>query len=228
MKRMVPPKKTTIPPVSLYWEDLSALVSLFNEYCETVEISDDKAIYDSLNEAKENVGTKIRNFEIVGKIPNVRLSLVGTGSWLTQQFDRREMTQAELDRVDTLFYRVKEFLDQRQRKESYYLGRPLVTLLGLVIIVWSFATIILRKLTSHTDAAFYVGWLVIIAWLSLTETYRTDIGVVSLKPKAEVTSFWERNRDAIKIAVLSGIGATLLDLLKTYLPKVETRRREDG
>jgi hypothetical protein len=219
MRRMIAPKKTTVPPVSLYWEDLTALLSLFNEYCESVEISDDKAIYDSLDEARQMMGTKTRNLEIVGRNPNVRLSLVGTGSWLTQQFDKREMMRAELDRVDTLFYRVKEFLEDRRRKGSVYLGGPFVTLLGLAIIVSAFATIILKNLTSHTGAALFVGWVVALAWLSLGQTYRRDIGVVSMKPKAEVTSFWGRNKDAIKILLLSGAGTIIIELLKTYLPK---------
>jgi hypothetical protein len=98
MKRRIAAKNTRIPPVRFHFEDLSELVDIFKRYCETVEISDDKAIYESLSEAAKNAPSSITNLEIAGKNPAVILSLKSTGSWLAQRFEKPEMQDAELDR----------------------------------------------------------------------------------------------------------------------------------
>ena len=103
MRLKVTAKSTAISPVNLYWEDFSKLVALFRSYCETVEISDDKAIYESLDEAAGKTDAKITNIDIFGKNPNIRLSLKNTGCWPAQQFDKPEMPQTELDQLDLVY-----------------------------------------------------------------------------------------------------------------------------
>lgn len=222
MKKRIPAKSTRIWRVELYWEDVWELVSIFKNYCETVEISDDKAIYESLDEAAKKITSTITNLEIAGKNPNVNLSLKTNGSWLTQRFDKTEMTDKELDQLDLLFFRVKGFLDERGSK-SYGIFGPAPTLLGIALIIVTAGSIFFRKPTGYGGIAFVVAWLLIVAWLMAARSFSTEIGTVSLKSKASVTSFWGRNKDAVKLliigAALGTCGTLLVEWLKAYLQK---------
>jgi len=75
MRKRIAAKNTRVPPVRFHLEDLTELVAVFTKYCESVEISDDKAIYDSLIEAAERVAHPVTNLEIAGKNPGIVLSL---------------------------------------------------------------------------------------------------------------------------------------------------------
>lgn len=220
MKKRIAAKSTRIPPLKLYREDMTELVSILQGYCKTVEISDDKAIYESFTEACEKTPSPISNVEITGKEPNIKLSLQRTGSWLTQQFDKAEMDQKDLDQLDVVFYRVKDFLDARQRTASYYFGGPLITLSGLLIIVVVGITLSIKNPGGHGGLITFFGWVTAVGWLMMNRVFRTDIGMVSLKPKAEVTSFWTRNKDAVSLLIIgAGLGAAgtlLVEWLKTF------------
>jgi hypothetical protein len=220
MRKRIAAKSTRIPPLRLHREDMSELVSLLQEYCKTVEISDDKAIYDSFTEACEKITSPISSVEITGKEPNIKLSLQKTGSWLTQQFDKPEMERKDLDQLDVLFLRVKDFLDARRRTASYYFGGPVVTLSGLLVIVFAAIKLVMRDPAGRGGVVFFISWVIACAWLVTNRMLRTDIGVVSLKPKAEVTSFWSRNKDAVTLLIigvaLGSCGTLLVEWLKTF------------
>jgi hypothetical protein len=220
MRKRIAAKSTRIPPVKLYREDIVELVALLQQYCKAVEISDDKCIYESLTEACEKTPSPISNVEIMGKTPNIKLSLQRTGSWLTQVFEKPEMEQKDLDQLDVVYYRVKDFLDARRGTISHYFGGPVVTLSGLLIIAVVGITLSGKNPGGHGGLISFLAWVIALAWLVMNRTLRTDIGMVSLKPKAEVTSFWSRNKDAVNLvvigAVLGAAGTLLVEWLKTF------------
>jgi hypothetical protein len=69
-------KLKTLPSVKLFREDLEELLSLFRAYCETVTISDADSEYESLDELKLHVGSRVRNIEFAGTKPNITLTLM--------------------------------------------------------------------------------------------------------------------------------------------------------
>ena len=201
MRLKVTAKSTAIGPVNLYWEDFAKLVALFKSYCETVEISDDKATYESLDEAAGKIDGKITNIDILGKNPNIRLTLKNTGSWLAQQFDKPGMPQSELDQLDLVYIRVKEFLDKRKLLRSD-LFSPLSLLVVMITVIGVGATLLVRVAVVYRAYVLLVAWVVVAAWAAATKTFRNVIGTVSLKPKASVTTFWSRKKDDLIMLVI--------------------------
>src|ERR1700722_7265398 len=124
MRRRIAPKNARIPAVNFHLEDLAALVAIFTRYCETVEISDDKAIYESLSEAAEKITSPTTNLEIAGTNPGIVLSLNNTGSWLKQRFETLVLDDAEIDRYDLAFSKIKSFLDEYQLASEFLVSGP--------------------------------------------------------------------------------------------------------
>jgi hypothetical protein len=211
MKRLIPAKSTRIGPVNLYLEEVTELVAIFNGYCETVEISDDKAVYDSLDEAAQKINKKIIAFEIAGKNPDVKLSFKNNGSWLSQQFSKPQMEPAEIDRYDLVYSRVKDFVTDHISMRSF------LNWAGLGLAIFGGLGFLSLKILSSNSKGLW-PWIIPSAWIafalytSSNQTFQNRIGYVSLKPRA-TTSFWAKNADGVKmlaIGTLLGVAATLL------------------
>lgn len=220
MRKRIAAKNTRIFPVRFHLEDLTDLVALFKKYCESVEISDDKAIYDSLTEAAEKVVSPITNLEITGKNPGIVLSLKSTGSWLTQRFDKPVLQEGEDDKYDLAYAKIKEFLDDHRAGGIILSGWfPTTFVLGAIVIVA--VGLGVQNLARYGDAAFIVGLILTVAWLSLLRTLYLDIGVVLLKPRGAVITFWGRNKDAVKMliigAVIGVVGTIITEWFKSYI-----------
>jgi hypothetical protein len=132
------------------------------------------------------------------------------------------MPEKDLDQLDLVFFRVKDFLDERRTTASHFFG-PAATLSGLLAVGIAAEMVVRHSPPAYGMAALVTGWVLMIAWLAANRTFRTEIGTVSLKPKAAVTNFWGRNKDAVKILIIGtglGTGGTLLvEWLKTFLQK---------
>jgi hypothetical protein len=61
--------------LKMYREDLDALVALFQKACSDVTISDDKHRYDSLDEMKKYIGSRVKDFNIRGDNPRFTFCL---------------------------------------------------------------------------------------------------------------------------------------------------------
>jgi hypothetical protein len=214
MRLKISAKSTAIAPVNLYGEDFAKLVALFNSYCETVEISDDKAIYQSLDEAAEKIDGKITNIEIVGKNPNISLSLKNNGSWLAQLFDKTEMPQTELDQLDLAYIRIKEFLDKRRIFRFELFSPFIIFCVGTVIIAIG-TSVLVRGPAAYRGYVLVVGWVLITALAAANKTFSSDVGIVSLKPKASATTFWNRKKDDLMLGLITAVLGAILGIIGT-------------
>lgn len=218
MKKRIPAKTSKIEPVELHWEDVADLITLVRTYCETVEVSDDKAFYESIKEASEKAESPVTSLDIVGKNPIVKVSFKKSGSWLSQQFDKAEMPQQELDKIDLVYFRVKEFLGERRTAASGFLGPlPTLILVGVwALVVWQ---VFADKGESAGNLAIFAGFIFIFIWLMVAQKYINGMGSISLKPKASASNFWKRNKDKIWLLLLGGAITEAINLLSHFHQK---------
>lgn len=107
--------------LKMFREDLDALVALFKKACSDVTISDDKNRYDSLDEMKKYVGSRVKDFNIRGDNPKVHFLLNKAenvpsstpGQTMTQLFPELR-TEEATDGADNLFYAAKELITPHQ------------------------------------------------------------------------------------------------------------------
>jgi hypothetical protein len=116
------PIKTTktarLRRLKMYREDLDELVAFFQKSCASVTISDGKHRYESLEEMKAHIGTRIKNFDIRGERPSLHFLLnqkEQMPGYSTPAAFNELRTEEITDDADMLFFRIKEFLVERQQ-----------------------------------------------------------------------------------------------------------------
>ena len=124
--------------LKMYREELDRLVAFFKKSCEVVTISDDKNRYESLDEMKANVGSRIRSLDIRGERPGVHFLLnqkeYEPGSPTPAVFNELR-TEEISDTSENLFLRVKEFLTEYQRpNNTRFLIPAIAALVGAYLL----------------------------------------------------------------------------------------------
>jgi len=109
----------------MYKADLDKLVELFQKQCETVVISDNDHRYDSLDEMRANIGTKISVLDIRGEKPGVHFLLNHTeytpGSSAPTIFNELR-TEEISDSAEAAFLQIKELLSAYEKKNLALFG----------------------------------------------------------------------------------------------------------
>jgi hypothetical protein len=213
MKPKTHGKLEYIPAVKLYREDLDALLSLFQSYCDTVTISDADSEYESLDELKHHVGSRVRTIELAGTKPNITLALTSQASTLRHLSEGMVLTSEETDRADLLFSRTREFLLKRKR-----LLARVFTIQGIVVGCLAVVTLALF-LNWHYQRQDN-GILVLVMLFGIMPIVFIGAPVihggfrsVTLDSQLTASSFWKRNGDHIlllAIGTIIGVGGTLL------------------
>jgi hypothetical protein len=204
MKPKIHGKLGMIPDVRLYREDLEEILSLFHHFCETVTISDADSEYESLDELKQHVGSRVRNIEIAGTKPNVTLTIMGS-SMLRHLSEGVVLTPEETDRADLLFSRAKEFLLRRKRLLARIASVPTIVVVCSAIFFVAF--LVNRHDPTQQGNTILVMLLIVpVAFIS-GATRSGAFRYVTLDSKTTASSFWKRNGDHIWMLVIgSGIG----------------------
>jgi len=101
--------------LNMYREDLDELVALFQRKCTNVIISDQQYRYESLDEMKGRVGSKVKDLEIHGENPGLHFLLNQSepvpGSRTGEKTTFTELrTEQVTDEAEALFFKVREFL----------------------------------------------------------------------------------------------------------------------
>jgi hypothetical protein len=205
MKPKIHGKLELIPDVKLYREDLDEILSLFHHYCETVTISDADSEYESLDELKQHVGSRVRNIEIAGTKPNVTLTIMGS-SMLRHLSEGLVLTPEETDKADLLFSRAKEFLLRRKRLLARLATIPAIVVVCLAI---TFVAFLIYRHDPTTQGGTIISVLLLMAPVAFISgaTRSGAFRYVTLDSKTTASSFWKRNGDRIWMLLIgSGIG----------------------
>jgi len=202
----------------MYREDLDELVAMFQP-CEKVTISDNKYRYESLDEMKQHVGPKVKDFDIRGENPSVRFLFNQTevlrGSNPPTQTVFNELRTEEISEpAEALFYKIKSFLNDRQRSK-FRMGWLAPLIASLIGVFW-FA---IRN--SHANAqgqpVIYLGVLlltsvVVFVVCLVAATYVQNY--LSLETRRNSASFWIKNREdfakhAITVLISLAVGGVI-------------------
>ena len=99
-------------PLKLYREELEEVFELVKNTCTSVEVSDEKRVYDSLEELGDRVGKKLRDLQIRGHDPYITVQLgAETLKWgLRKDYNRIFTTDGE--KAETLFFKVRDLLSK--------------------------------------------------------------------------------------------------------------------
>jgi amino acid transporter len=213
MKPKVHGKLEYIPAVQLYREDLDALLSLFGTYCATVTISDADSEYESLDEMKQHVDSRVRTLEFVGTKPDITLAFLSQGSTLRNRSEGTALTPEEVDKAELVFSRVKEFLLKRKRLLARIFSIPGISLGCLAVVILAFI-LNARYPTPNSQVFILVTLVGIIPIVFIGAPVTTgSFRSITFDSKTTASSFWKRNRDDLfKLGIGSalGVGGTLL------------------
>jgi hypothetical protein len=205
--------------LKMYREDVDELVAIFQRSCERVIISDKKYRYDSLDEMKQTVGPRVKDLDIRGENPGVRLlfneieEVKGTPSSKTVFNELR--TEEITDSADALFREAKDFLLKYQQP---YFRKILIapTIVSLAGVVW-FA---IHDPHDPGTVRLSLGFLVSFAvFLASFIGGAANGNYLSLETKRNSQSFFVRNREdfakhAITVLIAGIIGWAIGHFLK--------------
>jgi len=210
-------------PLRLYREELSELLALFKENCETVNISDGSYVYDSLDEMKDRMGSKAVSLEITGVHPYIDLT-VGCQKirwWASRDENTLYSGPDAESKGEHLFLTVREFVLKHQRVLPIFVNMPGLFFLSVVDLCWLY---LFRHfhLASHSwgSALDKIIFAVVIPYDLLFFFYSVKgFSDVSLERRIDQPSFWKRNQDDILKYVIGGIIGAAIQWGATHLSK---------
>jgi hypothetical protein len=212
--------------LKMYREDLDALVTLFQKACSDVTISDDKNRYDSLDEMKKYIGSRVKDFNIRGDNPKVHFLLNKAeqvpsstpGQFMTQLFPELR-TEEATDAADTLFFVVKDFLKGHERTAL----TPPFLIVSIIAMVLTLLLGFQGLADPSVTPALGIVWLFAAFLLLLFILIWSNRGhSLSLDTRLESPSFFARNREefgkqAVTAAISGVIGGVIGYLFGHYL-----------
>ena len=220
MQAIRTPKSARINALQMYRDDVDQLVGLFQKYCATVILSDDKYRYDSLDEIKTQLGANVKEFEIHGDNPSLHFRLnrievddSAPGSATRIWFNELRSDEAS-DNADNLFFRVRDFLTQRQMPlfRWFYLALSLITFAAAIaraIYVYE----VFRQPNAIPLSA--LAGLFAAAALFLMSIRRKN--QISLETRANSLSFWMKNKDEFVKHFINTVLSVLVGAFIGYL-----------
>jgi len=200
--------------LKMYREELDELVGMFERCCEKVTISDSKYRYASLEEMKEKLPARIKDFDIQGENPAVRFLFNHTELSYSYnppaQVAFNELRTEEItDAADGLFYELKDFLTTYQRP-----GFPKTAIGAILSVIAAFGFALYHtgvnkagQTTIGSPTGFFICMAVFVIFLLMS---RGTGNYLTLETKRNSASFLVRNReDFAKHAVLTLISGVI-------------------
>jgi hypothetical protein len=204
----------------MYREDLDQFLSFFQKACKIFTISDSRNRYESLDEMKKEIGSRIKDLDVRGEDPGVHFLLnqqqtvptaaPGSTPTTTTIVFNELRTEEISDSAEALFLRVREFLIERQR--------PLIR--------WPFALISLAGLVGLIYFAIGDSRAAIAPWRTLLSTLVfVGAGVAALKipnqifldKKVDSPTFWSRHKDEFAKGAILALISSLIGGVIGYL-----------
>ncbi len=214
-------KTARLRRLKMYREDLDEFVAFFQNACTNVTISDGKNRYESLDEMKHYAGPTIRDFDIRGEKPGLHFLLNRTEhapNSSTPAVFNELRTEEITDEADALFFRVREFLIDRQQPS---VRKPMIAVAIACLggVLWS----ALHNSYVNAQQERVVGSPLglMISMIMLVVAILGSFGFVnrlSLETRAHSSSFWKRNREAFAThAITSAISGIVGYILGHFL-----------
>lgn len=201
----------------MYREDLDQLVALFQRACTRVTISDSANRYESLDEMKQHVGARIKDFDIRGENPAVHFVLNRSetlpGSTATYVFNDLR-TEEITDEADNLFFNIKEFLITRQRPRfpKHFAVLTAIALVGLVYVV--------ARLPRGAELSGVPLLEVILFCVLLVGSFTVPLSAgnfLTLDSRLKSPSFWAKYREQFAVSAFTQILNLLIAFALGYL-----------
>jgi hypothetical protein len=217
MNRKVEFKEGRLNGVNLYGEDLRELLALFQKYCETFTISDERFMYDTFDEFKISVHGRVRELELEGTNPSIKVSIKGGGCWIKHLIRKLTITERDLDKADLLYLRAREFLVNHRTLRARALNGFVVSVLTFGVL--AIAMLIARspRFANHSDLIRFSGFFGALAIFILSRVVKHSNGYVTLDAKSTVSSFWTRNADKIKMLIIGAAIGIVGTVVAQYL-----------
>ncbi len=196
-------------PVQLYLDDLQRIVEIFGEMSADVSISTEEYQFENIEEDLGNLSQQtINNLRIESFAPHILLELSPGIIWL-YIFNDDAVSRG-------LFEKVKTVLHTCRRRASFLTNHHwLAAVPGGWAIVWLVATAGIEK--EFSISTFFVLALSLF-WGSLGYYARTkQHTIIHLKKRAELPSFWSRNKDSIILIIISSAVTSLFWAIMKWL-----------
>jgi len=214
------PKVQTFPPLRLYREDLETLVSLFQNQCKSLAISDETYTYASLDEMAERAPERLRTFHLIGLMPHIELVIRGSVS-VPLGVQRSTLWIMEQNKDATLlFLSAKDILLGRQWKLRR-LFEDFAVLFGILLTVTS---ILLKSfIATRFKLAEFTTGICGLAGIALMIAgayfHSRQASFITLKLRSKADSFWKRNRDKIILILVTAAATEFIHWIVTRLTK---------
>ena len=116
MKAKTESRSHSFGQVNLHREEIEEILAVFTKACGMVELSDEKHVYDSLDEMEHRLGKTITQLEIHGYTPYLSLSLGQERIWKWFHHDENRLyADGSPPRgPETAFFKVREIVSQHQ------------------------------------------------------------------------------------------------------------------
>lgn len=208
-------KTARLRRLEMYREDMDAFVALFRDHCANVTISDGKNQYESLDEMENHAGSEVKELDIRGEAPGVHFLLdhkeVVQGSSTASIFNELR-TEEITDEADSLFFRIKDFLEERQRPVL----RPVFLALALIAPIGVFTNLPLRD-ASGLRPWLFVGSFALLVGSLIGTVWLTNR--ITLQKRSLRLSFWKRNKNEIWLRIIGAAASGVIGFLLGRLSK---------
>jgi hypothetical protein len=227
-------KEETLPSVRLFRAELDAIIKLFEEYCESVTLSDDEYSYEhGFKELRKRVGPRVRKFQIAGSKPSVFLTFDGFAIKLRAQYQDGGNTVDENKRTDHLFLRLREYLGEHRTLLAGLMNNTAMSILGAVATLLIGVSAATSPRPSNIDpGAIYLdlkhgliffGGFAILALIAVVGMQRAGHHFVYYGDSGDVISFWKRKKDDLFLGLIIAIVGAILGVCGTLVAQHFTK-----
>jgi hypothetical protein len=209
MEPIKKPLTSKLPLLTMYRPSLDQLVAMFEKTCKTVTIADRNNRYDSLDDMRLHVGTSLSELDIRGEDPGVSCILnhsetIKDATWV---FMRNEIRMEEVpEAAEILYFKAREFLlihSMPRFRRSYLLVAFLALATAIADAVWQW------DIFRHQQIPLLFITFLICGVIALVASQPSTC-VLRLETKANLPSFWTKNRDALILGAIASVMAAIL------------------
>jgi hypothetical protein len=227
-------KEETLPSVRLFRAELDTIIKLFEEYCETVTLSDDEYSYErGFEELRKRAGPRLRKFQIAGSKPSVFLTFDGFAFRLRAQYQDGGDTVDENKRTDHLFLRLREYLGEHRTLLAGLMNNTAISILGAVATLLIGFSVASSPRPSNLDPAavyldfkhglIFMGGFAFWALIVVASTQRTGQHFIYYGDSGDVISFWKRKKDDLFLGLIVAVVGAILGVCGTLVAQHFTK-----
>lgn len=203
MERIRQGRFERLPPLCLYLNDLEDVVAIIRQVSPTINITTSSHSFDGLEDLRENGPKTFHRLQIASSEPYITLDLQPYKIEIYISDDTPE-ERGILEQLKSRLLKCRAPLawTTSNRIGPFVFGATITAL-----VIW------VRPLWIASLALLPVLLLLLAGWRLSFNTYAT----IHLVTRAERPSFWERNKDQILLAIISGVIGAFIALAIQFL-----------